>query len=69
MKIETKFDLFERFWVMHNNKPYNAEVQQIKIKVNGNASTIICITYEAGIADDILENRCFKTKQELIDSL
>lgn len=66
MKIETKISVGETFWVMYQNTACSYEL--ISMYINVNSSGKVSVTY-------ISENRqfdecyCFKTKQELLNSL
>ena len=71
MKFETKFSPGDEVWVMHYNKPQKAIVAKVTVSKSRVFSYVP--QYEIDCLDsDILnvsEDRLFKTKQELIESL
>lgn len=81
MKIETKYDMFQQVWVMckDTNKVVCKKVACIDITVLGSIDTPdVIIYYELDFrlphnpnrdVRKYAENKCFATKQELLDSL
>ncbi len=72
MKIETKFNVYDDIWFMNNNIPMYAACNRIIIEVNElniKHSTIDIFYYPQRYVLKLKEEQCFKTKQELIDSL
>jgi hypothetical protein len=74
MKIETKFSVNDKVWLLHNNKIINSEILSISILVTHKgkieekyALKEISNVY-TGITHPYFEN-IFTTKEELINSL
>ena len=72
MKIETKFDIGDTAYMLENNKVRTDEVRGITIVVDTAAHYMSRVTtvYTLGLDGRRFDdNKLFKTKQELLDSL
>lgn len=70
MKIETKFNVGDKVFVIWENKVYRAIVIDIDIRVSRLPMKIIYqVQFETAGIIGFHEERLFATKQELIDSL
>lgn len=72
MIIETKFNPSEEIWFMFDNKPTMRTVLDVDINLSPIPGTRPKITYEVLVnlrTYAMVEQDCFKTKQELISSL
>lgn len=66
MEVKIKFDIGDKIWFMYNNKPNISEVQRINITKTKFVTEVYIIPYNL---NNILASKCFKTKQELLNSL
>ena len=77
MKIETKFDIGKKVWIMKDNKCYSFSINDINVKLSrcptcdiGNYYKINQIVEYKGYETDWYnENELFATKEDLIKSL
>lgn len=69
MKIETKYDLGQEVWFMHNNIPTCMPIINIAISVCGIKHTITQYVFQADEEIWLTEHKLFATKEELIASL
>ena len=78
MNCKTKYNIGDLIWFMYNNRPLEVEVSRIKIecvkdqlglhtRVDYMVRFIHSTKCESG--DYVMEERFFKTKQELLESL
>lgn len=78
MKIETKYNIGNKVFTIHNNSVFNFSIDEIDVRASGDSVVINYVRHytnhisktEATWESDIFKESCvFKTKQELIDSL
>lgn len=72
MKIETKYNIGDVVWLMKENKPTTQVVSFIEIIVASTTSEcFIQYGFKTGgvIAERVVENHLFSTKEELLKSL
>lgn len=72
MIIETKFNVDDTFWVIQRNAITKCKVVSIKFEIDNHTNKSGYIMYSPTFAANwnwIPESRCFKTKEELIESL
>ena len=78
MTIETKYNIGDEVWAMHENRPWKGSV--IKIKATVVHPEVYVIDFEVKLKDssfeppitvyvDLIEGLVFRTKEELINSL
>ena len=78
MTIETKYNIGDEVWAMHENRPWKGSVTEINATVVH--PEFYSIDYEVKLKDssfeapiivyvDLLEGLVFRTKEELIKSL
>lgn len=72
MEIKTKFDIWDTFYFMRDNKIISEQVKYIEINVWKNPFFVEKISiYYIYLSDNSKRSQdsCFKTKEELINSL
>lgn len=69
MKIETKYEIGQEVWFMHNNKPTCMPIKYIAINVHGIKQSTIQYVFQADGDIWLTEHKLFITKEELIASL
>ena len=73
MRIETKFNVNDDVYLIYNNKVVSSTIAEVKVtvkKANKTETYGICgIIDMAGHYDYIPDNKLFKTKEGLINSL
>lgn len=71
MKIETKFNVGNEVWFIHNNVPQSLEIGFITVTIENG----YCVEYTFRLGADtkrvlyLREDEVFSTKEELINSL
>ena len=68
MKIETKYNLKDEVWSINKNQVESGFVVEIHIEITENIKSIYYRT-SIDLKNFIKENKLYKTKQELIESL
>ena len=76
MNIETKFDVGDQVFLMHDNKVTHAKIMFILISVQSQRSDNLVIKYDLItpspdyiLLKDLKESLLFKTKEDLLNSL
>lgn len=69
MKIETKYELGQKVWFMHANRPECLPIIYITISVRGIKQVIIQYIFQVDEEIWLTEHKLFATKEELIASL
>ena len=72
MEIKTKFNLWQKVYLLWNNKVVSPQIDGISVRVIalGNGEKDITITYElVGLDKRFDEDVLFATKEELLQSL
>ena len=72
MEIKTKFNLWQKVYLLWNNKVVSPQIDGISVRVIalGNGEKDISITYElVGLDKRFDEDVLFATKEELLQSL
>lgn len=79
MKVETKYNIGDKFWFMIDNKPQQLTVEYINIsswhepRDNYGSIKVVQITYTTGGGHarkyQVLESEFYKTKEELLATL
>ena len=72
MKIETKYDIKNKLFFMKNNSVVSYNITGIQVEI-GNSffvtnEVITSVKYKFG-SDEVNEDKCFTTKEELLKSL
>lgn len=67
MKIETKFNLGDRVWILDSNQVKELPVTMIGLRVVPGIP--VPVFYEFGGGKPFYENKVFASKQELLESL
>ena len=66
MEVNTKFNIGDEVWLVDANKVVKMPVTGVVITLEGDAQEV---KYSFWNHNDIPENRLFKTKNELLESL
>jgi hypothetical protein len=66
MEVNTKFNVGDQVWIVESNKAVLKIVTDLLIVLEGDT---VKITYSTHGNSDLPENRLFKTKKELLESL
>lgn len=70
MNIETRYNINNTVYFIHNNKVWEGTIKKITITVEHNS---LSITYKVQYSDwkykSVKESQAYNTKQELLDSL
>lgn len=76
MRIQTKYDVTDRVWLLSNDKVHVVEIEKIEATVellpNGKGYQQVInyrVRFEAGGSAKFSEDRLFETKTALINSL
>lgn len=71
MTIETKFNIGDEVWCMHNNKVYISFIQEVRVRKNNKKTKIEYIVESMQKIDFGLkkEDELYPTKEELLKSL
>lgn len=72
MEIKTKYDLWQKVYLLQNNKVQSLQIDSISVKAIalGGGEKEIEISYKlCGLTDSFDEKNLFATKEELLKSL
>jgi hypothetical protein len=74
MKLETKYGLRQKVWIMVDNKPLEVEIHDLVIRVgmdghSGPTATVEYRYYHGTLSHPLVESLFYETRQQLIDSL
>jgi hypothetical protein len=70
MNIETRYNINNTVYFLHNNKVWEGTVKKISITVENNSLVIVYkVQYNDWKYKSLKQSQAYNTKQELLDSL
>ena len=72
MEISTKFTPGDKVWVMHDNKPVEGRVTDIRVECTNSSTNFVYYSLALScrkLDDRIIEHKVHRSKQNLLDSL